>query len=284
MITYEITIAKRVLRKGKEVVKSYVEELKLPSDVSEISLKKWSDFHIARKDCPNWFLEIETMDKEKREAALKEWTEQHWIEFYLNVADLLTVFCDKDIRTLLGNPKATDIKDRRSGDGIIAMYAQLSSMILSYVPKKIQGFSFKGKQYVIPLDLIDQIGRVWTGAEMSTMTAVEALQVEHVLNAKNEKGEFILEDRKYQTDVALIACLSRMVLSEDEDGDKRIEEMPLDRINRTKWIDRRMKLFGNIPMDLGLDISFFLLRSKSRYMNTLTFSMLSQTLQKALTI
>lgn len=289
MQVFEIDITKKFYDTAtkKVVHKTTTKQITLPEEVSEIKLKKWSEYHLKREDIPKWITDVEAIeDDEKRMEEIKKWPHINWSQFIYHVGELMSVVTGVNIIETLGikNVDKQDV-DSRSLDALLALYIVFNKMIIGYQPKKISEFKWKGATYVIPQDLVDSIGRVWTGAEMNTVTAIEALQVEHVFNAKDEEGEFILKDRKYRTDTALIACLARKVTKkkdEEENDLLEIEQMPLDMIKRRKWLDNRIKIFGEIPMDIGLDIAFFLTNLKKDYINILSSSMRSMMTQKAL--
>lgn len=286
MQLFEIDITKKYYDSDtkKVVYKTTTKQISLPESVDEIDLKTWSEYHLQREELPSWIIEAEQIEDEaERMEALKKWPTINWSEFIYQVGGLLSVVTKVDIIETLGiKNTAENNVDGRSMDALLALYIMFNKMIVGYQPKKVSEFMWKGSTYVIPQDLVDSIGRVWTGAEMNTITAIEALQVEHVLNAKDEDGEYILNDRKYKTDTALIACLARKVTNKsDEDGLLEIEQMPLDMIKRRKWLDSRIRIFESITMDIGLDIAFFLTSSKKDYINTLSSSMRSIPIQKA---
>lgn len=256
----------------------------MPETVKEIKHEDWSEFHLRKEDFPDWILGLESSkDEDEAQELLEVWTPEQWMEYYLCIADILSVFAKVDLRAMLGSYAKSGKKDLSPLRSIMAIYVHLNRMILSYEPKKISSFHHKGKEFIIPKDLIDTVGRIWTGAEMDSMTAIEALQVEHVMNSKDKEGNFILKDRKYRTDTALLAALSRMLIKGEGDwGLGRIEEMPLDMMTRRKWLDRRIKLFSDISMDVGLDIAFFLDSSKQTFIATRIYSTPSQSLRNRL--
>ena len=115
----------------------------------------------------------------------------------------------------------------------------------------------------MPLRVLDAVGNVHHAPELTTIEAIEALQIEHVYSAK-KNGKFIIKDRRYHTDLGIVACICRKELKGGT-----LENMPLDMVQRRKWVQRRMKAFEKLPMSIALDVAFFLTNSKKNLLNIL---------------
>lgn len=255
MQIFEVTIATAAVQNGKEVMRSARRELSFPQNADEITMRQWTDFQLKKNDAPDWFKEMERADQPKREAMMKVWDEERWGEFFYVLADLLSCVVDAKAAELLkAFPPIADGKT-----ALATLYLNLDATINGYQPKERNTFEWNGYTYVWPQKLVDNMGHEWWGQELTTAEAIEALQIEHVYSAKDKNGEFILADRKYHVDVALVAVLSHRVL---KDGD--IEQVPLEYNARRKFVERRIEEFSKAPMSVCLDMAFFLRTSKLR--------------------
>lgn len=279
MNIYEINVTElhynEELKKEEKV--TTVKRVKIKNHVKEITMLEWVKFHEERSNAPSWFFDSELQDDEEREALINNWTNEKWSEYLYTLCRMLSCFSDIDITTVLHANNHSDLTDKRGGDGLIAMYFQTAYCILTYQPKVRKSFKWKGFTYILPEDLVQAIGEVKSttvGANIKTINAIEALQVEHVLDVKDEEGNHILENQKYHNDIALVSCLCRKVLRKG-----KVEQMPLDQVERQRWIISRNKLFKNLPMDIVLDVGFFLIDSKIASLITRTRNMRSPIFQ-----
>lgn len=260
MIIFEIDIKKSSWVDDAEKITTIRKRFSLPSSPSEITMRQWVDFLLIRDEFPKWMIDAEAANEKDRQKTYDEWTNENWIEFYINIGHALNVFIpDLDLRSLLSKNLSSE-----DGDSFLAIYIMLLKCIIEYRPKERKSFTWKGQKFMIPQSLIDSFGNVTIGAKLTTIEAIEALQLEHVFSGKDEKGEYILKDRKYHTDIALVAALCRKVTG------SRIEKMPLDFQKRRAFMDKRIKLFSDLTMDVALDVAFFLINSKRALINTLT--------------
>ena len=255
MNVFEVTIATAKLEGGREVVRSERKEFRFPQSADEITMRQWMDFQLRKNETPEWFSQLERDDQVKREETMKSWDEERWGEFFYTIADLLTCVVDSTAADILkGFPPLADGKT-----ALATLYIQLNTIINGYQPKERNTFEWKGNTYVWPQKVVDNMGHQWWGQELTTAEAIEALQIEHVYSAKDKNGEYILADRKYHVDVALLAVLSHKVLKEGN-----IEQVPLEYNARRKFVERRIEEFSKAPMSVCLDMAFFLKTSKIR--------------------
>lgn len=266
MQVFEVTLATAAVENGKQVMRSARRKLSFPSSADEITMRQWTDFQLKKNDAPDWFKEMERADQSKREAMMKAWDEETWGEFFYVLADLLSCVVDAKAADLLKMfPPIADGKT-----ALATLYLNLDATINGYQPKERQTFEWNGHTYVWPQKLVDNMGHEWWGQELSSAEAIEALQIEHVYSAKDKNGEYILADRKYHVDTALVAVLSHRVL---EDG--AIEQVPLEYNARRKFVEKRIEEFSKAPMSVCLDMAFFLRTSKLRLASTLISRMRS---------
>ena len=260
MKVFELTIARAVMVDGKEQMRSDVKEFRFPETADEIKMRQWTAFQLTKADAPEWFKQLERDDKAKREQSMKAWDEERWSEFFYILAELLCCVVDAKAADLLkALPPVSDGKT-----ALATLYLDLDRIISGYQPKERQTFEWKGVTYVWPQKLVDNMGHEWWGQELTSAEAIEALQIEHVYSAKDKNGEYILADRKYHVDVALLTVLSHKVLA-----DGSVEQVPLEYNARRKFVERRIVEFSEAPMSVCLDMAFFLTSSKIRLASTL---------------
>lgn len=262
------------IQNTEEVSRWETKQITIALTPDEITMRQWTDFWIAKMAMPDTFNSIDSMTVEERTKYFASFDEMKWVEFASNCLMLLSCVVDgSEGKTLLRNLPILDKTD----DGILVLYFELLSNIAQYEPKNREGFTHKGEKFVFPKATTDSVGREWFGSEITAGEAFEALQCAHILNAKNEFGEYVLNDRKYHTDIAMLATLARRV---DENGN--IEVTPVETLAMRHFFEHRIKFFSNVPMSVALDMAFFLKSSKLAYMNTLTSRLLTNRLQVAL--
>lgn len=264
------TIVKKVAywENEEEVIKEEKHKIELPSDPSEIPMKTWVAWQLVRENAPVWFKEVAALDEEERKEAVLQWDEEKWNAYIVQIAKEICIFAnDTTIEEIIEGSTPNDEEQA----GLLAMYGTIMKPILNYEPKARKSFVYRGLKFVFPKSLIDNMGNKTLGAEITTIEAIEALQAEHVYSQKDESGQFIMKDRKYHTDLALLTAIARRV---EENG--KIEKMPLDFIKRRRFFNSRMKFFEDVPFTIALDMAFFLTNSKMQSVRTLILNRYSE--------
>jgi hypothetical protein len=253
MRVYELTLKKSILVDGKETTKTEVVLMNFPDSAEEITMKQWTAFQIRKSECPDFIRALDRLEPAERQAAMEAWEEENWIQFFSCAAEMMSCVVDVKYSDLLKS--MPPIADGQTS--LLALYVQLAKSIDGYQPKEPNEFTWKGHKYIWPKSVVEKFGQKWYGNQLTTAEAIEALQTEHVYNAKDENGEFVLKDRKYHVDITLVALLSRRVKPNGE-----IEEIPLEFNSRRAFVDRRVEEFEDLPMSVALDMAFFLTTSK----------------------
>lgn len=249
MRTYELTWAVLTYVDGKEQMKHKSADLQFPSTADDITMRQWTDFQVRKAKGPAFILDLERMSESARKEAMDKWEETHWAQFFGEIAETMATVVNVESGDLLRSLPA--IADGQTS--LLSLWLELSTIINGYSPKAGNVFEWKNHKYIWPHTVVDSFGNNWHGQTLTTAQAIEALQTEHVYNAKDENGNYALEDRKYHVDITLLAVLSRRIKPNEE-----IEELPLDFVKRREFIERRVKEFGDIPMTVALDMAFFL--------------------------
>lgn len=261
MYNFELIVEVERFNGVKTVREFQPRTVSLPSRADEITLKNWSDWHMMRKDAPVWFNEIQTKTADEQNEIILQWDESKWFQYIVHIAKEISIFCSESLEFLV----AGSTPDDDESAGLLAMYRLVLENVATYTPKMRDRFTHKGQTFIVPPSIVDNWGNKTPGAKIKTIEAIEALQVEHVYTGKDENGNFLIDNHKYHTDLALVAVLCRKI---NKDG--TLEKMPLDFIERRKFIDRRMKFFEDVPMPVALDVDFFLRNSKIRSIRTRT--------------
>lgn len=253
MRIYELTWAVATFEDGKEGVRHKSAELSFPSNADDITMRQWTDFQIRKDKCPQFMRELERMKEDARKEAMDAWDQDNWAQFFVEIADTMATVVNVESGDLLRS--LPPIADGQTS--LLSLWLELSSMISNYQEKERNTFEWKGNTYLWPQKIVDSFANNWYGQMLTTAQAIEALQTEHVYNAKDKDGNYALEDRKYHVDITLLAVLSRRVKP-----NKEVETLPLDFVKRRDFIERRVKEFADIPMTVALDMAFFLTTSK----------------------
>lgn len=269
MNVFSLNITKEIFNDSTGETEFKIEEVKFsaPSEAEEITLRQWVNWQLKRLSAPTWFKEVEAMDGEEKEKKVLEWLPDKWLEYVTHLSKEISCFTSVNFEDLI---KGTSMDDN-SSSGLLALYQTVLRPIAEYKPKERQSFTHKGVTFAVPASTVDSFNRKMFGEKLSTLEAIEALQVEHVYSAKDENGEFIVEDYKYHNDLALVAVLCRKV-----NPDKSLEKIPLDFVKRRVWRDNRIKFLEDVSFTVAQDIDFFLRNSKRKCVNIRTSRLFSR--------
>lgn len=260
--------------KDAQGVEEITYPLRFPEKPSEITLRKWVDFQ----------LQFDSLPEKLKQSDTSDWDEEDMMQYYAHQISLLKIFAE----TQYGDSAAwvpANFEDivrlPISGQGKVinnlsALFTFLFKAINDYEPKKIESFMYKGKKFAVPEIYRSRFNIEKVGANLSVIEAVEALQLEHVLQA----GKDAMPDYRYHNDIGVMACVCRML---DHRGTP--EMMPVETFARRKFIDKRCAFFADISMDIALDVGFFLIGSKKILKLTqelVTYMNLLQTIQSKL--
>lgn len=224
--------------------------VELPSTANEVTLLQWSRYRSIPVP--------EALQNRDADAPMST---QDWFTFMGYAQKVLGVFGVPD--EVIPGIEYTD--DVTGHDGIFAMFVQTMGILTNYEPKERDEFRHRGVRYCFPETVRQSFEQFLVGGKMTVGQATDALQLEHVLSAKDDKGGDVMEDQGYHKDTAIIAALSRKVLPGGV-----IEEWPLDFIERRKILDERIDAFQDLPMDIALDGCFFLSDLKLKLLVTLS--------------
>ncbi len=267
MNVFEVKTVRRSYLDGKVKHRTIKTDVAFPSTADEITFKMWDKYFQMKENDPDWMKEIEKLKPHAQLEEQGKWDKKRWAEYYSRVVHYLSCFTDANVEDIAGANLSGE-----AGDGILSIYFSIIGIINSYEAVAVEYFEYKGDTYVIDKIDVDRFGKTHYGKNLKANQIIDALQYEHVFNVKGNDGKFLVADKKYQIDIALMAVLSRKVLP-----DGSLDERPLDFIERQEWTDAKIQHFKDAPMTIALNVDFFLRNLKRNSLNTLIREAFSKT-------
>jgi hypothetical protein len=154
---------------------------------------------------------------------------------------------------------------------VARLYAHIVTLISSYEPKQLpldMVFEWGGSTYTINKD---EAARSLLNIPLTAGEVVVTLELQKKTAKMVQKKGDVDGNFAFNLGIQEFAVLVR----------KLGERLPSNRRERISFIDKRSRLFATLPMDIVLDVRFFLLRTLKDYIKTRLTSF-SSTLQKGL--
>lgn len=250
-----------------------VEELELviKDNPQEITLLDFVKFQNVIENLPENIKPIFAAETEQeQDIALSQWDEMDLAQYFFEIGKLLRFFVYIDVGDDILRASIEDILNMppTGEDSLSALFMYVFDRIMKYKPTERKTFKHKGQVFQIPTSIAIGSNFKLFGAKMSSIEAIEALQLQHVYSDK--KGA----DARYNSVIGVMAAICRKV-----DNKGNLEDMPLDSTERRAFMQERMDFFQDMPMDIALDVDFFLsnsnpvwksTRSLARYLMSLT--------------
>lgn len=141
---------------------------------------------------------------------------------------------------------------------VMRMYVHVCNMIDYWQPKTVAAtykIKWKGEWYHInPQEAINALtGRVYTAGEAITVLELQKKTQAMIDNHGDKQGNLA-----FSLGLQEFAILMR----------KKDEPLPVNRRERIRFIDKRVKLFNDLPYSVVLKARFFLLRILTAYVKT----------------
>ena len=219
-------------------------------------------------------------DFRQKEASVDEETPPE--EYLVNKRDSVKILVKGDVDCLPPSIKGDDViqmigEDHRYkiriGDelSIVRVYAHIINVIQEWKPEKIpQTFQFTaGKNKFIIRS--EEAARVMLDAPITTGEVIETLEYQRRASALMESKPKDIGNIDFNLGLSELSVLVR----------KEGEELPAKRKDRDKFIERRKRIFRNVPLDTILAIRFFFLNSLLDYGKTLGSSSSGREVLKA---
>ena len=236
---------------GKKVV-----TIDFPEQASEIKLAQYIDFDIANRVMLKW------MEETELDVATDEWQREH-VRHLLHILSEFTRTKLADTTLPVGDLEAHLMHISGQKDGSIdfdnwqvtltQLYAAIFTALASFTPQTFTKeqdcvFEYKGKKFKIPTAYMDAI----TGKRVFPSTpaglVVEALEIKRLWqqNIEADKDGSLT----YTSYLKLVALLVK------EEG----QELPLaSRQRLSEFIEKRIRFFADIPMNVAMNIHKWLL-------------------------
>lgn len=239
-------------------------------------MRQWCDYHLLIDSMPDWFKTFAKLSPEKQLASMQLWKGVHFAEYYLFMIRVVEIFGDRkleDLRNLVNRGKWSK-EDETALDTFTTIATVIISNLASYKAEEMQYFEYKGKLWKMPevsRTMLAGFEQIEYGPSLTVGQVIENLQRSHIYGAKGEDGQALVEDARYQTDLATVATMARKVLKRGKRGGEDVlEELPLGISAYTDFVNKRIKYFEKLPARVGLNANFFLLNSGARFVQTLT--------------
>ena len=249
---------------------SQVSEGYISTSVEDMTFRQWVDFHLLVESWPDWLKAWANLSQPEQVEDRQTWGGDKASEYWINVIKVVDCFStDLDFQDLLALPMYSDPSGKRTGadlDNIEVLSRLIFTSLANYKPQERSEFTHKGVKFIVPAKEVTKVAQYSQTTYAPKATAgevIEALQRAHIFGAKLPNGRDAVPDKRYHTDIAAIASVCRMV---DEDGN--IEEVPLGQSPFSGFVTARMQFLEDLPADIAIDVSFFLLNSVSQLLVT----------------
>lgn len=257
------------LEEGQQI-KTKKRTLELATKLPEMTFRQWVGFHMLVDSWPAWLKEYAELSRIKQHNAAVKWSSGQLAEYWLALGQVVNNFLAKgsmqDILQLPAmEPENGHQESLRDTASIEALARMIFTSLAEYKPKARETFEHKGHKYVVPASQVSKVGEYEQILHMPKAKlgeVVEALQRAHVYGVKDGNGQHLLKDRRYYTDLSMVACICRRVV------DGKEEEVPFGMEAFGSFVDKRMEELADLPADVAIDISFFLLNSLRQSLST----------------
>lgn len=215
-------------------------QISVPTGMHEISLSAYHDFlavlrrsGLLKKDSD------EEDENSKRDVSL--------LSFVDYLLEALNHVCEGDLTSLPVGSLDDNITETASLFGVFSHMIDLITNfkpIRRIVPEVGYFFEYKGETFEITPE---RASSYVTGIAYTTAEAIEVLEMDRLFAMKiaqtsDPEGVF-----SFEMDLRRLAVLAR------KDG----EELPMDKLSREHWINKRAEFMQDVTADVALEVRFF---------------------------
>jgi hypothetical protein len=230
--------------------------LEIATAVPDMTFRQWVDYHLLVENWPDWLQEFGTLSQDEQQEASQDWTDQQKAEYYLQVLKVIDCFSSGgSLADLCKIPLLSSADADTASIELIGR--KIFTGLASYVPSEdCHTFIHAGHTYKIQEDDVLKIAHIKQVTRLPGIEAgavIEALQRAHIYNSTYEDGTHILNDRRYHTDLAMIACIARR-----QAPDGSLEAVPWGMENFASFVTSRMAELEDLPANIAINASFFL--------------------------
>lgn len=288
MLKFELQYA---TDKGATVSK----HIEIAVQVEDMQFRQWVNYHLLVQNWPEWLREFAEERPGKQHLQSSKWGPKQIATYWLEIGKIVQCFTTpagalKEIlnfELLEGaapQKKQKPRKNKRTPSGyakvkqqagpdtasLEAIARKIFTSLATYKAQPRTSFEHRGRTFIVPPSSVTKIGEYEQVLHLPNARAgevIEALQRSHLYGAKNEQGENVLPDAKYHTDLAMIASICRMKVG-GTDEEPELEEIPYGMEKFSPFVDERMQLLADLPANIAIDVSFFLLNSLNSSLRT----------------
>lgn len=240
--------------------------LNFPSEVKDITLRQYIAYERHIRSAPSWYTKGENESGE----PLSQRQIAHWMVLEMqSLSHLSGVDINQLLQLEIGDIDAVVI-DQTAIESVLDLSAYLHSVVSTYQPKLRQYFEFRGQTYYFPVKTAQRIASQGLGEELDfkRLTVQEYVDIN---NFNHYWGGQDTERGDFQKVLGMLSVLCR------QEG----ELLPLPESEHDDFVSERLALFQDIPMDIGLDVWFFFVNTRSTYEATHSLQTLLNRLPKS---
>lgn len=264
MTKIALTINKTIEEEGRERTVSI--KSSIPISIDEMTFRSWVDFHLLLEAWQDWLKEFAALPAPRQVEARQDWTPAQSAEYWIEILKIIANFAEGATFEDLLDLRLYAQEGKADFDNVEMLSRAIFSAITQYKPKERSEFIHKGVRFVVPGKEVVKIAQYTQTTFAPKATAgeiIEALQRAHIFGANLPDGKPAIPDKRYHTDLAAVASVCRVV---DKKG--KVEEVPLGQASFADFVTKRMAFLADLPADVAIDVSFFLLSSVNRSLIT----------------
>lgn len=252
------------VQEGKKT-KTVTQQLMLAVEVSDMTFRQWVDYHLLVQGWPEWLQEFARLSPADQHTASGSWRSGQQAEYWLEITKIVNNFLVKGTLENLFDLTLLEQGGKEQGQPDTASLEYLARVIFTnlakYKPTARQKFTHRGHTYIVPQSEVAKVGQYEQITHLPNAKVgevIEALQRAHIYGSKDEEGNYMLADRRYYTDLSMLACICRRQVGETEE---ELETIPFGQKEFGAFVDKRMKELESVSAAVAIDCSFFLLNS-----------------------
>jgi hypothetical protein len=230
-------------------------EITLNSLPHTVTLRQFVDADLLIKEAGN------ATDLLTGAVAITEATPKQVIDLYAFCTDFLKIFVTDGAEYLpylkVGGSEATEL---------INIFNTIFTNIRQYEPSERKEFTFKGRRYIVPSTSVTVFGKKLS-ADTTVLQNILAFELERIYLSKDKEGNEAIRGGQYHSIIGVMACLCMEVF-----GDGTTDTLPISDKERDAYMGQKISFFGDMTMNIALDVDFFLQSSNNTFGNILSFA------------
>lgn len=262
-------------KNGKAHIKN--QRLEIAVEVKDMSFRQWVNFHLLKDEWPEWLRKFSSLKPKEQEEKRREWDNVTLASYWMEMAKVVHNFTtggglEEVLEINLLSPQfiSQQMSEENFPDfaSIEVLSRKIFTNLVRYKEQERTEFAHKGEHFIVPESEISKVGKYEQIVRLPHAKAgevIEALQRAHIYGVKDDNNTFLIKDKRYYTDLAMVACICRRKLPNGE-----LEKVPLGLDGFSTFINERMEFLADLPASIALDIGFFLLNFSKTSLNMAT--------------